>query len=132
MLTPVFKLKTTQGERILTEADFPIVIGGGTDFPIAVADLPAGQHVAYIGVADGRPFVQPAGAGISVWHNRSELTRSTWLSDGDRMQIGRTVVVCSAPCCKPPILQSCPFQAGVANVYQQNHDGILTLTSPWV
>jgi formylglycine-generating enzyme required for sulfatase activity len=94
MLSPVFKLKTPREEKILSEADFPMLIGGGRDCPIAVAELSEGRHAAYIGVADGRLFVQPAGAGISVWHNRSELTESTWLSDGDRLQIGATVVVC--------------------------------------
>jgi hypothetical protein len=90
----VFKLQTPREEKILTEADFPMLIGDGADCPIAIAYLSEGRHAAYIGVADGRPFVQPANHGISVWHNRSELTESTWLSDGDRLQIGLTVIVC--------------------------------------
>lgn len=93
MFAPVSKLRTPRGEKILTQADFPILIGGGTACAIAIADLPEGQHVAYIGMADGRPFAQAADPGISVWHNRSELTESAWLVDGDRLQIGATVVV---------------------------------------
>jgi formylglycine-generating enzyme required for sulfatase activity len=73
------------GSRSLAAGDFPLTVGG-PGAALLVPGLPAGTVAALIGLADGEPFVQPAG-GAAVRSGPDVLTESTWLHDGERFAI---------------------------------------------
>ena len=79
-----FKIRDRQGERNVAEEDFPIVIGGGPNADIRVDGLGERQEAAYIGLSEGKPFVQAAETGIAVNYNQAELKGSVWLSPARR------------------------------------------------
>jgi len=79
------------GQRRLTEADFPLTLGG----PGCDIHLPAvveNRIVAHIALADGHAYVQPANQHVELFHNHEYLTTSAWLKSGDRVQFDDHVV----------------------------------------
>jgi formylglycine-generating enzyme required for sulfatase activity len=78
-------LREPLGSRTLVAADFPLTVGG-PGAAVLVPGLPAGTVAALVGLADGEPFVQPAGA-AAVRYGPDPLTESAWLHDGDRFAI---------------------------------------------
>ena len=68
------------GERLLGTGDFPVSLGG----PGTGVTLPGASGVlAWIGLHDGRLFVQPGGEATGVLHNGTPLQGSVWLRAGD-------------------------------------------------
>jgi formylglycine-generating enzyme required for sulfatase activity len=78
-------LREPLGSRSLAPGDFPLTVGG-PGAAVLVPGLPPGTVAALIGLADGEPFVQPAG-GAAVRSGTDVLTESTWLHDGERFAI---------------------------------------------
>jgi len=90
-LKRVFFIDTASGTRRLSEADFPLSVGGiGAD--IALQETPADTIVAHIGLSSGHAYVQPAVAGIELFHNHEYIDTSAWLKSGDRVQLGDRVL----------------------------------------
>jgi formylglycine-generating enzyme required for sulfatase activity len=90
-LKRVFFIKENAGVRRLTEADFPLTIGGfGTDifFPGA-AD---GVVLAHIALSSGHAYIQPADEDLELFHNHEYITSSAWLKSGDRIQLDERVL----------------------------------------
>ncbi|MCC5604807.1 PEGA domain-containing protein [Nostoc favosum] len=80
-----YSLREPLGSRTLAAADFPLTLGG----PGAVVLVPRvapGAVAALVGLADGEPFLQPAGT-VPVRLGDAALTESAWLHDGDRFDI---------------------------------------------
>ncbi|MGD9304118.1 MAG: PEGA domain-containing protein [Desulfobacterales bacterium] len=75
-------------DREVAEENFPIVVGGSPTADIILKDLEAHVDVAYIGLADGHPFVQAAESETSVWFNDKRLQGSVWLYHGDTLRVG--------------------------------------------
>ncbi len=72
------------GERRLGAGDFPLSLGG----PGAGVTLPGASAVlAWIGLHDGRLFVQPGGEAAGVLHNGTPLQGSVWLRAGDVLDV---------------------------------------------
>jgi len=72
------------GERQLGAGDFPLSLGG----PGAGVTLPGASDVrAWIGLHDGRLFVQPGGEAGGVLHNGTPLQGSVWLRAGDVLDV---------------------------------------------
>jgi formylglycine-generating enzyme required for sulfatase activity len=78
-------LREPLGSRTLVAADFPLTVGG-PGAAVLVPGLPAGTVAALVGLADGEPFVQPAGV-AAVRYGPDPLTESAWLHDGDRFAV---------------------------------------------
>jgi formylglycine-generating enzyme required for sulfatase activity len=70
--------------RRLGEADFPVPLGGPGS-PVVVPGSVG--PVAWLGLADGEVFVQPAGSAAVVC-NDQRLGASHWLRDGDVLRLG--------------------------------------------
>jgi formylglycine-generating enzyme required for sulfatase activity len=68
------------------EADFPVPLGG-PDSPVEIPGAPT--PLAWLGLAEGEVFVQPA-SGVPVLCNGTRLSASHWLRDGDVLRIGST------------------------------------------
>jgi formylglycine-generating enzyme required for sulfatase activity len=92
-LSVFFKIRGSRGERSLNEQDFPILVGGSHSAGIRIAGLGEDEEAAYIGLSEGRCRVQPAEAGIPVWHNGARLEGSAFLRHGDRLQIGPSQIL---------------------------------------
>ena len=82
-----YLLRQPLGSRALEARDFPLSLGG----PGAAVVLPgfaAGEVAAHLGLEDGAPFLQPAGASRRVEIEDGLLDGSAWLEDGARFTIG--------------------------------------------
>ena len=87
----VFFIETTTATRRLTEADFPLSVGGsGAD--INLLDTQAATIVAHIALSSGHAFVQAVNADIELFHNHEFISTSAWLKSGDRVQLGERVL----------------------------------------
>ena len=84
----VYKIRDRDGERVLSEGNLPLVIGGNPAADIYLDGLSQQDEAAYIGSADEHPFVQTAESGITVLYNGMKLEGSVWLLHGDMLQVG--------------------------------------------
>jgi len=74
--------------RTLAASEFPVPLGGpGSVVPVAASAGP----LAWLGMADGEVFVQPA-PGAAVLCNDVRLSASHWLCDGDVLRLEATRV----------------------------------------
>ncbi len=81
------------GSRRFGEADLPLRIGTGPSAAIRLPGPVADQSLALLGLLDGRPFLQPTGAQITV--NDVPLAGTRWLGDGDEIGIGSARIRCA-------------------------------------
>ncbi|MEJ2729385.1 MAG: PEGA domain-containing protein [Deltaproteobacteria bacterium] len=73
---------------MLAEDGFPLIIGGGPTADIQISDLKTDAQVAYIGLAQQRPFVQAGQSDVAVAYNHRKLDDSAWLMHEDLLEIG--------------------------------------------
>jgi len=87
----VFFIVTATGTRRLSEADFPLDVGGdGSD--IVFEEVPVGAVVAHIALSGGHAYIQAANAAVELFHNHEYIDKSAWLKSGDRVQLGERVL----------------------------------------
>ena len=87
----VFFIDTQIGVRRITEADFPLTVGGsGAD--IVLQDALADTVVAHIALSSGHAYLQPARTDIELFHNHEYINTSAWLKSGDRVQLDDRVL----------------------------------------
>ena len=87
----VFFIDTENGARRITEADFPLTVGGsGAD--IVLQDLLADTVVAHIALSSGHAYLQPVKEDIELFHNHEYISTSAWLKSGDRVQLDDRVL----------------------------------------
>ena len=84
----IYKIQDQAGERLIQQTDFPIVIGGSATADIHLPGIDENIQVAYIGLAEDHPFVQPAETVTPVLYNGKKLKTSAWLMHGDIITIG--------------------------------------------
>lgn len=78
-------LREPIGERLLAEADLPLSLGGeGSD--VTVSSRAPGP-LAWLGAQDGKYFLQTAGDESLVLRNGAPCRGSTWISDGDVLDV---------------------------------------------
>ncbi len=88
MSGPVLWLQGPGGRRPVDAAELPLSLGG-RGCEVELPGLAEGV-VAYLGVAEGDPFVQPAdGADAALSFNGRVLAASQWLEEGDLVEAGR-------------------------------------------
>jgi formylglycine-generating enzyme required for sulfatase activity len=81
-------LRDPLGERPLAASDFPLSIGG-PGHTIVLGDLPSASPAAWIAWHDGQLYLQPAQDGPVVLCNGAAIERSTWLREGDVIDVAR-------------------------------------------
>ena len=79
-------LREPLGERAFASSDFPFSVGGEGSHVLVPS--PAPGPLAWIAQHDGQIFVQPSGEEAVVLHNGSRIAGSTWLRDGDVLDVG--------------------------------------------
>ncbi|HHO47470.1 MAG TPA: PEGA domain-containing protein [Desulfobacteraceae bacterium] len=86
----VVEIHDGRGSRKLSDRDLPLVIGAGEKSDIL---LPAGRETeAYIGIARGHLFLQPAADSSPLFHNDALVDESVWIKSGDMTMIGDQVL----------------------------------------
>jgi hypothetical protein len=85
-LTFELTLREPLGDRAITATDFPLSIGG-TGSAITVRS-PAAGPAAWLALHDDQLYVQPAALdGVRVLHNGAQIAGSTWLHNGDVLDV---------------------------------------------
>ena len=92
-MSPAIVVHDASGTRRFGEADLPLRIGTGPAAAIRLPGPVADQSHALIGLLEGRPFLQPTGAQVTV--NELPLTGTRWLGDGDEIGIGSARIRCA-------------------------------------
>jgi len=91
-LSRVYFIHDAQGERQLDGQELPLPIGAAEHGGIVLPDPPDSGVVAYIGLADGHAFIQPARADVQLFHNHEHLTGSKWLKSGDLIEVAGSFI----------------------------------------
>jgi formylglycine-generating enzyme required for sulfatase activity len=87
-LSRLYLVSDAQGERRFSEVDLPLCVGGAQHGDVVLPDASADAVAAYIAVAEGHAYIQPADDASQLFHNHERLTESRWLKSGDRLQLG--------------------------------------------
>ena len=87
-MSRVFFIDAAGDEQRVGEADFPLSIGGSGQCAVVLPGVPADAVLAYIALAEGHAYVQPANTAVELFHNHEHVTASAWLKSGDRVQLG--------------------------------------------
>ena len=85
-------INDASGQRRLSEMELPLRVGGKTQGGIIVPDVSDEDLLAFIAIADGHVYIQPAGGNDDLFHNDELLTDSVWLKSGDRVQLAKAVL----------------------------------------
>ena len=91
-MSRVYFIHDSQGDRQRDERELPLSVGGAAQADIVLPGLPAAALVAYVGLAEGHAFIQPAATDVSLFHNHERLTASKWLKSGDVLEIGESLI----------------------------------------
>jgi len=70
----------------------PLRVGGEQHGDVVLPEVPDGSVLAYIALADGHAYIQPADAGLPLFHNHERLTDSRWMKSGDQVQAGEALL----------------------------------------
>lgn len=81
-------------ERVYASEDLPLVVGGGPDAQISVADHDDDGPLALLGISDDQPFVQPGTGGEPVFYNEHPIETSRWLRHGDSVRVNDVRIHC--------------------------------------
>ena len=87
-MSRLYLVSDAHGERRFSEVDLPLCVGGAQHGDVVLPDASADAVAAYIAVADGHAYIQPADDASQLFHNHERLTESRWLKSGDRLQLG--------------------------------------------
>ncbi len=82
------------GERLLSDRDWPLTIGCLPGADIRVGGAVADGDVALIDSLDERPFLQSVGAVGGLTVNDEPVTSNRWLESGDIISVLGTEVSC--------------------------------------
>lgn len=91
-MSRVFFIKDARGEHRAAEGDLPLTLGGSQSSDVLWPGMPDDSVIAYIALADGHAFIQPADPSYALFHNHERVTDSTWLKSGDQVQLGEEVL----------------------------------------
>jgi formylglycine-generating enzyme required for sulfatase activity len=91
-LSRVFFIQDERGEHRAAETDMPLMVGGSERSDVLVPGVPGDGVIAYIALADGYAYIQPADPSYALFHNHQRVADSTWLKSGDQVQMGDAVL----------------------------------------
>jgi formylglycine-generating enzyme required for sulfatase activity len=86
----VYYLHDANGDRQVAESALPLQFGGEGQCDLVVPGIESGTVAGYIALADGHPYLQPAGDDVRLYHNHERVEGSRWLKSGDRVQVGES------------------------------------------
>ena len=82
-MSRVFVINDARGERRLDAQVLPLCLGGADACDIVMPGTPADLQLAFVALEDGHAYIQPADAGLLLYHNHEQLNGSRWLKSGD-------------------------------------------------
>jgi formylglycine-generating enzyme required for sulfatase activity len=88
----VFFIDTAAGEQRIGESDFPLSLGGSAQCAVALPGVPADAVLAWIALAEGHAYIQPATDAVELFHNHERVFTSSWLKSGDQVQLGDAIL----------------------------------------
>ena len=91
-MSRVFFIQDVRGERRAADTDMPLTVGGSERSDVLLPGAPDDSVIAYIALADGHAYIQPADPSYALFHNHERVTESTWLKSGDQLQLGEAVL----------------------------------------
>ncbi|MGB5297246.1 MAG: PEGA domain-containing protein [Thiogranum sp.] len=91
-MSRVFFIQDARGEHRAGDTDMPLTVGGSERSDVLLPDVPGDSVMAYIALADGHAYLQPADPSYPLFHNHQRVTDSTWLKSGDQVQMGKAVL----------------------------------------
>mgnify|MGYP001816322386 FL=1 len=91
-MSRLYYVRDARGERKLAESDLPLSVGGEDRADVLVSGVNPDSVIAYIALADGHAYIQPAGDGGGLFHNHERFTDSRWLKSGDVVQAGESML----------------------------------------
>jgi formylglycine-generating enzyme required for sulfatase activity len=59
---------------------------------VVLPGIPADAVLAWIALAEGHAYIQPADDAVELFHNHERVTASSWLKSGDQVQLGDAVL----------------------------------------
>ena len=93
-MSRVVVLRDELGEHERDEADFPLSIGRAVDADLRLPGRGLEEPLAYLGMHEGAPFLQPAEAGIPIFCNERLVESARWLEAGDTIRIETARITC--------------------------------------
>jgi formylglycine-generating enzyme required for sulfatase activity len=84
----VYLINDLRGTRRVDAAQLPLSLGGAAVADIVLPGSPADFIAAYIALADGHAYLQPATTDGLLFHNHRRVCESVWLKSGDQVQVG--------------------------------------------
>lgn len=91
-MSRLYYVRDARGERKLAESDLPLSVGGEDRADVLVSGVNRDSVIAYIALADGHAYIQPAGDDDGLFHNHERFTDSRWLKSGDIVQAGESML----------------------------------------
>jgi formylglycine-generating enzyme required for sulfatase activity len=91
-LSRIFFVHDARGQRRLHESDLPLTLGGSDRADVLLPGVPDDGVLAYIALAEGHAYIQPADAAYPLYHNHERLADSAWLKSGDQVQFQEAVL----------------------------------------
>ena len=91
-MSRVFFIQDGRGEHRASDTDMPLTVGGTERSDVLLPGVPGDSVMAYIALADGHAYIQPADPSYALFHNHEQVADSTWLKSGDQVQMGEAVL----------------------------------------
>ena len=95
-MTAILRIKGPGEQQDLATRDLPLAIGLSDDGSFIFGGIAELRAVAYLGIVDGKIFLQPEIGPRSVHLNGVTLDESAWLAAGDTIKIGRKSIEVSS------------------------------------
>ncbi len=92
-MTLTYKIRDNNGEKRLTEKDFPIILGSTAAAGIPVPGLDENVEAAVIKLENARPLIQPALSGVPILYNGEILGKTVRLNHGDIIRTGLAEII---------------------------------------
>lgn len=91
-MSRVFFIDAAAGEQRAGVSDFPLSVGGSAQCAVVLPGVPADAVLAWIALAEGHAYIQPADDTVELFHNHERVSSSSWLKSGDQVQLGDSVL----------------------------------------
>jgi hypothetical protein len=92
-LSRTIVVRDQDDERTYEAPDLPLAVGG-TDAHIPVPGVSGAEPLAFLGLSDDQPFVQPGSRAVPVFCNERLIETSRWLSHGDAVRVDDVRIQC--------------------------------------
>lgn len=91
-MSRVFFISDASGEHQCADSNLPLRVGGAACADVRLPGVAADTVLAYIALAEGHAYLQPAADAPELFHNHDRVSTSVWLKSGDQVQFGEFVL----------------------------------------